>query len=333
MAQHTPTADAKFAQHVVQDLLDRGCPDDTIRAALGKHYTVLGKSRKRIPVESMTRLYRAASDAIDDPLLGAHLGFDANAPQMGTVAKLLIASATLRLAIKSMIRFRRLVTDIFDCDFIEGEKLSEVRYRLSQPIDCSHHQYDAIAAAFKKVLDTLCDTPEVLFEFTHDDRGRPDEYERLYQGRIRFNAGMNRIVFPSVYLNARAGLRCDKLHEQTLAEAREAMHELAIDTSVSHVVRQYILDVLSDGEPTIQDAAEHLGIRPRTLQARLADEDISFRSLLNDTRLTLAQNLLREHRHTNEAIARQLGYRDVRAYYSAFKRWTGHTPQAYLSQN
>ena len=68
---------------------------------------------------------------------------------------------------------------------------------------------------------------------------------------------------------------------------------------------------------------------PRTLQRRLEEEGVVFKSLVDDTRLRFAQGYLRHGGHTLTEIAFLLGYSEVSALNRAFKRWTGVTPSGY----
>jgi len=334
MFNRTPTSDAVYAQRIVELMAQQGCDTSLIRDTLGELYAHLGKRRYRIPVTAMARLYDHAGHTLRDPLLGARLGFEVTAPQMGYIARILITSATLRTAIKTMMAFRRLVSDIFQFELHEREHLVEIHYRIHPAVEhYSHHQTDYLAAIFMVMMNIVIDQPDVLLSFQHGDQGRAHDYRSLYQVDVTFDQPVNRIVFPRFYLDARAGWSCEELHEQVIQEARAEMLALAGKYNLPDQVAQYLQDTLADGEPGIQDAAEYLGLRPRTLQARLTDEGHSFRSILNSVRESQAKHLLSQHRHTHDTIAHRLGYQDTRSFYAAFKRWTGQTPHEFLQSS
>lgn len=89
----------------------------------------------------------------------------------------------------------------------------------------------------------------------------------------------------------------------------------------------------ADVMPTIECAAAHFNMTPRTLRRRLANEGTSYRQLVEDTRKTLALGLLNTNALTIEKISLQLGYQDVTTFITAFKRWHGITPAAYRKQH
>jgi AraC-like DNA-binding protein len=82
--------------------------------------------------------------------------------------------------------------------------------------------------------------------------------------------------------------------------------------------------------PTLPDVACQLGMHPRTLRRRLAEEGTSFRALVNQARATVAVDLLCHVGLTVEEVSKRLGYTDTSTFCHAFKRWHGESPSAYL---
>lgn len=83
------------------------------------------------------------------------------------------------------------------------------------------------------------------------------------------------------------------------------------------------------GAPTAAEVAHSLGLGPRTLQRRLADLGQSFAELLEDTRRTMAEDLLADPAMSLAEVAYLLGYTEVTSFYRAFRRWHGTTPAAH----
>ena len=69
-----------------------------------------------------------------------------------------------------------------------------------------------------------------------------------------------------------------------------------------------------------------MGMSPRTLQQRLADEGSSFAVLLDDLRHTLSLKYLADPMLSTGQIAVLLNFSDASAFYRAFRRWTGRVP-------
>ena len=81
--------------------------------------------------------------------------------------------------------------------------------------------------------------------------------------------------------------------------------------------------------PALPEVAAELDVHPRTLRRQLADEDTSFRALLNEARSTLAVDLLCNVGLTVDEVSKRLGYTDTSTFCHAFKRWHGMPPSAY----
>lgn len=103
-----------------------------------------------------------------------------------------------------------------------------------------------------------------------------------------------------------------------------------VDTrSSADQVRSKLVAALDEGRAlTLVETAKMFGIRPRTLQERLQNENVTFQSLMQDARAELARKLLAGSQSI-PAVAEALAYADPRAFRRAFKRWTGVTPGVY----
>ena len=75
--------------------------------------------------------------------------------------------------------------------------------------------------------------------------------------------------------------------------------------------------------------ARALGIGVRSLRRRLQEEGASFVDLADETRATLAKQLLAQDDQGIEQAAYELGFADPSAFHRAFRRWTGMTPREF----
>jgi AraC-like DNA-binding protein len=67
----------------------------------------------------------------------------------------------------------------------------------------------------------------------------------------------------------------------------------------------------------------------RTLHRRLSERGMTFKSLVDETRRHVAENLLRDSRYTATEVAFLTGFSEQSAFNRAFKRWTGQTPTGF----
>jgi AraC-like DNA-binding protein len=80
--------------------------------------------------------------------------------------------------------------------------------------------------------------------------------------------------------------------------------------------------------PSLAEVASMLHLSPRTLRRRLAEEGTSYRTLLDEVRGQLAEELLLNEQLTVEEVAQRLGYAETSSFTHAFRRWTGQGPRA-----
>lgn len=80
------------------------------------------------------------------------------------------------------------------------------------------------------------------------------------------------------------------------------------------------------------EVAASLGMGHRTFSRRLAEEGLSFSTIVEELRGSLAKNYLTQSKTPISEIAFLLDYSDQAAFTTAFKRWTGATPKAFRAE-
>jgi AraC-like DNA-binding protein len=94
-------------------------------------------------------------------------------------------------------------------------------------------------------------------------------------------------------------------------------------------LKQVIESALGHPELNLQFIGAIIGMSPRTLQRRLAEQDQSFSLLLKSVRFQSALRMLQDPVMPLTRIAKRLGYTDLANFIRAFKRWTGVSPNEY----
>lgn len=122
-----------------------------------------------------------------------------------------------------------------------------------------------------------------------------------------------------------------ELWEATEADLKSQAMIQSKGLPLSERVRATMLEAFSITEPNIAHVCGRLRLSRSTLLRRLADEGVTFQSLLDETRKTLAIRYLLKSDLNNQQIAHLVGYRDSNAFQRAFRKWTGMTPQALRS--
>lgn len=152
-----------------------------------------------------------------------------------------------------------------------------------------------------------------------------DAYRRYFGCEVYFGAAENCYVFDSALLYHQL-LQAEPETARIYASQCESIcHQLAKNQSYSDIVRNQILS--SPREVfTLDTIADRLGTTPRTVQRRLAQEDSSYKLILEEVRRNLALEFLQTTSFTLDEIAHRLGYADASSFCHAYKRWTGVNP-------
>lgn len=80
------------------------------------------------------------------------------------------------------------------------------------------------------------------------------------------------------------------------------------------------------GFPSLDQAADVLGLSPRTFRRRLAERGVRYSDLLQEARMLAAIRLLANPALSIASIAGQLGYQDDSNFGRAFRRWAKRSP-------
>jgi AraC-like DNA-binding protein len=96
-------------------------------------------------------------------------------------------------------------------------------------------------------------------------------------------------------------------------------------------LRSVIEASLSAGETAlgVDVIAAQVNLSARALQRRLKDRKLSVSGLIDEQRRAVAETLLSRDSVLLCDVAYQLGFRDVKAFFRAFRRWTGTSPRAF----
>ena len=102
--------------------------------------------------------------------------------------------------------------------------------------------------------------------------------------------------------------------------------EITLDScasQVSHVISKRLGRSTLD----VQTIAAEIGLSPRTLQRRLAEEGTSIRDLVRRHRSQVVERLLTDSKAKMTVIAHDVGYSDATTFSRAFKSWRGESPR------
>jgi len=286
--------------------------------------------QQRISALSQARLVEYAGEAIADTAFGLHLAQETNPREAGLLFYAFSAGKDLREALALFARYSRIVNEAVRVAIVpraEGVTLTlnfvgVPRHRSKQNIEFG------IAVVLKALREASGrNIGPSRVRFSHPRITDLKEFDRFYNCRVEFGAPTDALDFAhetlSLPLVTSDRYLLDTLHPYC-EEAAKARHTAAGSLRAS--VESEIYRLLPYGRANVETVAKALGISPRTLGRRLAEEGTNFAKLMDDLRRTLSLQYVREPNFTMAQIAWLLGYERPESFTHAFRRWAGRPP-------
>ena len=171
------------------------------------------------------------------------------------------------------------------------------------------------------------DLSPVNVTFAHRRVSWIKSFERYFGCPVEFGAESDKLVLSNSTLDT-PNFRADSMLCRLLQNLgdEETRRRIVKAPSFRQAVDNALFDSLARGEPKQERVAAALGVSPRTMVRRLAEEGTSFTELLDDLRRNLACQYLREPGTSIDQIALLLGYSEIGSFTHAFRRWHGVAP-------
>ena len=286
---------------------------------------------ERIPTAAWDAIRRDGMRLIGDPCACLKAARCWHPSNIGALGYAWLASATLRTALKRLERYSLLVAQS------GAWSLQSTPTGLTAVlVQTREDPYDRALAtdmAMALVID-MCRmnygaslrTEEVTLRRTEPDCA--ESYRLFYGGEVRFSAPEDSFTLavrdadrplPS------ANRQIAGLHDRILAEQLATLEK----ENVVARCKAFILEQLTTGELSLEEAAQALHMSPRTLTRRLEAEQTTFSALLDETRQELARRYLADSRHSISEVAFLLGFQQQSSFTRAANRWFSMSPKEF----
>jgi AraC-like DNA-binding protein len=276
-------------------------------------------------LQVVRNLARARPDA------GLAVGRRYHATTFGMLGFAFLSSPTMRAAVQVALRYLDLsfTFSIPGVTVRDGQVLLELDDR-QLPADVAEFLVDRDLAAIHTVVDELLPggVPLAAVRLRRPEPADPSRYETAFGVLPEFGAPVNVAAFDAAHLDRPLPLA--NPHTVALCElqCRELVARRRTRTGIAHEVREQLTGFGALDSPMPQ-VARALGMSTRTLRRRLTEAGTSFRTLLDEVRHALAEELLGRGALSVEDVAARLGYAEASSFIHAFRRWTGMTPLAF----
>ena len=289
----------------------------------------LADPKERIPVARQIAFLKAVSERLGDEDLGFQLAREADLREIGLIYYVAASSDNLERAFNHIQRYCRITNEsiVVRTSFRPDWRI-EVGYSgVARHTD--RHQIEFVMTALVRLCREL--TGRLLspsrVAFAHVRSRHRAQYQRFLGCPVEFGTSSDVIVFP-VRVRSLPVLNRDSHLNRILLDVCEQALGARRSTLVWRIrVENAIGPLLPHGEARLRTIAEALGVSPRTLARRLADEGTTFSVVLDNMRHELATYYIGHLELPLSQIAWLLGFADSSAFTHAFRRWTGQAPR------
>jgi AraC-like DNA-binding protein len=327
---HTPTKLAKIIDTVVAE----GVSPAQALAGVGVSPAELLSPDTRVSLQQVLIACANAIRLSRDSSLAFRAGASMHISSFGMYGFAILCSADFRKTMSFCERYHVLSTPLVTLTFREehGEGVWSVDPIVHTPINDPLYRFivemqmGIILSLMRDVMGASFSPKEVALAFS-----RPNDFglaKHFRECKIVFGRPVNEFIFDATWLNASARLGDRTSYALVESLCDRLIAEMSQLAGVAGTVRAVLLQDLGR-RPSLTAVASRLKISERTLRRRLAQQGVSFRSLLGELRAQLAVRYLRETSMNNDDVAVAIGFRDPATFRHAFRRWTGRSPSAF----
>lgn len=254
----------------------------------------------------------------------------------GPIGFITMASHNLREAAESLAQFYNLLNDVY---ILQAELINQRFHVAMAPL--SRHQSPSLE---RLTLATMCWHARWLsrradlrfdahFAFPQPDAVQLAVLQKTFGGELSFNAPQSCLLGPAEYESLPVSRGDHGVQETLRAQLMAEMAALQdASTSFVHKIERIVKSRLETGDITLEDIAAEAGVSVRTLQTRLEESGLNFRTLLDRMRHAQVLMYMGDIDMPLIDMAHLLGFATQSSFHHAFKRWTGMTPGAYRKQ-
>lgn len=296
----------------------------------------LKDANRTIPVDVLEMLLGTLTSRYDIPLVGLHMANDIQPGTLGPLGQIAQVCSDFGAVIKMIERFHGLLSNIGELEIVRHPGQIELRWECRAGGPAFKRQArEYVLGSVAVIMRFLMPEQRPLMlrvNFVHarpTDAGHARGYFTFFRVPVHFDQAHNSVVVPSDLLKVRMRHGNAAIRELLEQHAANALRQRQNATDLSEEVRQLIRAMLVDGPPTKEMVALQLGLSGRHLHRQLQQQGTSYRELLEQVRLQLADDNLCQQALSVDVTAQKLGFSSRQAFLRWFRQTTGLTPSQY----
>lgn len=312
--------------------VERGAAGPALLAGTGLSASQLDDPELEIEAAQELRLIRNLQAALPNECgLGLEAGTRYHLTTYGIWGFALISSPTVRAAIELALRYLRLSFAFTAIRLVVDEDGARLVYdddEVPDDVRTFLVERDSVASVIlqREAFSRTAPIPRV--QYRHPRPPWADHYAAVFGVTPEFGQPVNAVHVERPWLETVLPQANERTAQLCEAQCRELLERRRARSGLSARVRDELLRQ-PGATPSMEAIAARLHMTSRTLHRKLADEQTSFRALLDEVRGSLAEELLASPGLSVKEIAERLGYAEPSSFIHAFKRWKGVPPRAF----
>lgn len=325
---------AAAAAGVERFMTERGGDIDRIAGRAGLCTRQFALPTDRLSLDGYCRLFHEAARETGDGNLGLWFGQQFQPQMLGLIGFVALLSATVEEAVSNLATHFGYHQALTHTRLVRAGPLMRLEYAILDPaITERRHDAELTLGMFTNLLRHALGpdwTPQAVC-FAHPQPEQANAHREAFQADVHFGQSVNALVFRAADLHRPMPdanpVMLDIMRASLIALARGHTPAVAQPPTLREQAHALILRDLPTGAGSIATLAAQLDMPAWTLQRRLAEQDLSYSSLLESVRYAEAQRLLRLPEHDISTITARLGYSETSAFSRAFRKWSGLSPR------
>lgn len=320
----------RYYAALLDTLVEAGHDGASILAASNIEPRLLAGEDNYLTLEQVEALVTRACTLENTDDLGLRVGQRLQLMSHGPLSITAFTAPCVRLALGTVVEFFPLLVPLFSVEVHDlgtqiGVRLG-VRFQLTPEVERFHTATlsGSLYAQLRFMLGGV--VPEGVELSARHPRppGLPDWVNDTGVA-LHFDEPHYEIRVPASMLDFSMPLADPRAHELGRQHCRELLAARPDPSRTSSTVARLLLE-RGPPFPTVEVTARALSLSSRSLRRRLDEEGTSFRSILEEVRLSLADKWLGDAERTITDIGISLGYADASNFSRAYRRSRGRSP-------
>jgi AraC-like DNA-binding protein len=255
--------------------------------------------------------------------------------QLGLVAQVLKLSPNLHASLENGIHYSELYTQITRHAVVIEDGYACFRRWDAQPYHGGVVQLHALGVVqLFKLIQALCGSgwQATSISFAHSAPKEKQQISRYFGCPVHFEGEFDGVIFPESDLSRPIATADADLLKIVQAHLDTLQSSQAQDEEIVSRIGGFIRREIGSNLCNLDSCAQLFNVHPRSLQRELAKHGCTFKQLLLDMRMELAEQYLRGSNISLSDLTGMLGYNNLSAFSRAFKNRNGQSPELWKKE-